>query len=117
MIVSIGEFKLKKLTLLPEFLKLSKQIYNQAQNSKGNLKTQLDNKGIKTFYSFTHWDSMEDMLAFVHADFHGNALKETERLCKEVSFLHYETDEFVDLTSAKEALKKNSQTRVIKYES
>ena len=115
MIVSIGQFKLKKLTLLPEFLKLSKQIYNQAQNSKGNLKSQLHNEGIKTFYSFTHWESMEDMLTFVYADFHGKALQETQRLCKEVSFLHYETDEFVDLKTAIKELKSSDETRVVKY--
>ncbi|GGF70017.1 hypothetical protein [Wenyingzhuangia marina] len=115
MIVSIGEFKLKKLTLLPEFLKLSKQIYKQSQNSKGNIKSQLHNQGIKTFYSFTHWENMEDMLTFVHADFHGKALQETQRLCKEVSFLHYETDDLVDLKMAIKELKNSSGTRVIKY--
>lgn len=116
MIVSIGEFKLKKLTLLPEFLKLSKQIYKQSQNSKGNLKSQLHNEGIKTFYSFTHWENMEDMLTFIHADFHGKALKETQRLCKEVSFLHYEANDLVDLKEAIKKLKSSNETRVISYQ-
>ncbi|MGY5353741.1 hypothetical protein [Wenyingzhuangia sp. IMCC45467] len=115
-IVSIGEFKLKKLTLLPEFLKLSKQIYNQAQKSKGNLKSQLHNKGIKTFYSFTHWENKDDMLIFVHSGFHGKALQETQRLCKEVSFLHYEFNELVDLKTAIKELKSSDETRVMKFE-
>ncbi|NJB82640.1 hypothetical protein [Wenyingzhuangia aestuarii] len=115
MLVSIGQFQLKKRSLLPEFLMLSKTIYKQSKKSKGNLKSELNNEGIQVFYSFTHWESMQDMLQFVHSDAHGKALEETERLCKEVSFLHYETTEFVDLKTAQQELKNNSTTRRIVY--
>lgn len=116
MIVSIGEFKIKKLTLLPEFLKLSKKIYSQSQNSKGNISSELNNNGIKVFYSFTHWNTMEDMLEFVHKEHHETAIKETARLCKEVSFLHYETEKTISLQIAKEQLKSSELTRVMKFE-
>lgn len=116
MLVSIGEFKLKKLTLLPEFVRLSNKIHKQAKESKGNISSKLNNEGIKVFYSFTHWETKEDMLAFMHADHHGVALKETTRLCKEASFLHYETEVAVDIKIAKQQLKNSDETRVLKFE-
>ena len=113
MIVSIGQFQLKKRSLLPKFLLLSKQVYLQALESKGNINAELKNEGIKYFYSFTHWDNMEDMKNFVHTNFHLQALKETEKLCKKACFIYYESDEFVNFENAKAELKNNSNTRFI----
>lgn len=115
MIISIGLFKLKKRSLLPEFLTLSKLVFKQALDSKGNLKSELDNEGISCFYSLTHWDSIESMKSFVHSKHHADALKNTQVLCKEASFLYFESDDFFDKIKAKSELKKNSKTRRFIY--
>lgn len=115
MIVSIGQFNLKKRALLPEFLKLSKVIYQESLDSKGNLKSELNNEGIKVFYSYTYWKSLEDMIAFVHSKQHKKALLDTERLCSEVRFLKYETHDFEDIDIAKRKLTNSKSTKVIKY--
>ena len=115
MIVAIGQFQLKKRSLLPKFLILSKKIQKQALNSKGNIKTELNNEGIKYFYAFTYWESMDTMKDFVHTDFHLQALKETENVCKEASFLYYESDTIITIDEAKIELKNNTNTRVLKY--
>ncbi|MEN8765023.1 MAG: hypothetical protein ACN4EF_06975 [Wenyingzhuangia sp.] len=116
MIVSIGEFTLKKRALLPEFLKLSKQIHLESQQSKGNIDSELSNVGIQVFYSFTHWETKEDMIDFVHGNTHAIALKETIKLCKTASFLHFETENPIDLTTAKAQLKNSELTRVMTFE-
>lgn len=115
MIVSIGVFQLKKRNLLPRFLKLSKKIHLQALVAKGNIKAELSNEGIVSFYSFTHWRKTEDMLQFVHSKKHGEVLKESKNLCKKVSFLHYESKKSVDLSTAIKELSNNSNTREIIY--
>lgn len=115
MIVAIGSFRLKKRSLLPQFLKLSKKIYQQALVSKGNLACELDNEGIQVFYSFTHWNNLENMQNFVHQGFHETALKETEYLCASMSFLYYDSDSLVDLATAKMALANSSKTRTTNF--
>jgi len=115
MVCSIGVFHLKQQRLLPEFLQLSKAIYKQALGSPGNISSILDNEGTKVFYAFTHWESVQQMNVFVQSDFHGAILKETKRLCTQVSFLHFDTDLMVDLHIAKTELKNNPNTRTINY--
>lgn len=104
MIVSIGEFHIKKLTLLPEFIKISKLIYEEAKKSKGNQYTEIKNKGMKTFYSFTVWDSMENMRTFVHTNTHKEALKLSEKFAKEFTICHYEASKIPSIEKAIEYL-------------
>lgn len=115
MIVSIGLFVLKQRNLLPEFLAISKEIHQQALDSNGNLKAELDNEGIASFYSFTHWDNKENMLAFVHSKKHVAILKDTERLCKKAQFLHYEANNFVDIETAKQELDTHPKVRTLEF--
>lgn len=115
MIVAIGQFQLKKRNLLPQFLTLSKKIKQQALKSKGNIKTELNNEGIKYFYAFTYWETIDEMKYFVHTDFHLHALKEAENLCKKASFLYYESNTTLTIEQAKIELKNNHNTRVINY--
>ncbi len=115
MIVSIGEFQLKRRNLLPRFLQLSKEIYQQALQSKGNIKAELDNEGIVSFYSFTHWETIEDMLSFVHSKKHGEILKETKNLCNKATFLQFESKEFVSISDAKKEFKNHPNVKTINY--
>ncbi|MGY5351278.1 hypothetical protein ACXGQW_01685 [Wenyingzhuangia sp. IMCC45533] len=115
MIVSIGTFTLKKRTLLPEFLKLSKVIYQESLASNGNLKSELKNEGIKVFYSYTYWDSLNSMIDFVHSKQHGKILTETKRLCNEVTFFRYEANDFENIDLAIQKMMISKDKKVIKY--
>ncbi len=115
MIVAIGSFSLKKRSFLPEFLLLSKQIKQQAQKSKGNLHSELNNEGIAVFYSFTKWNSLEEMKEFVHSDYHLKALKKTQKLCKKASFLVLETENEITLETAKQQLATDTNVRHLTF--
>lgn len=115
MIVSIGQFQLQKRKLLPDFLKLSKQIHQEALCSNGNITAELNNEGIAFFYAFTHWDNLESMLAFVHSGTHQKALSQMETLCKQASFLYFESSKSVLFSDAKKELETNKNTRILKF--
>ncbi len=115
MIVSIGQFYLKQRNLLPEFLQLSKAIHQEALDSFGNLKSELNNEGIAIFYSYTYWNHTEDVMHFVQSKTHGKILKDTERLCSKACFLRYETDSFEAIEVAKAKLTNSPNTRVFHF--
>ena len=93
MILAIGEFQLQKLTKLPEFIKLSKIINQEAKEALGNLHVELHNEGRKTFFSYTAWDSLENMQQFVISNTHKLAMEKTNELASSTKFHHFNSEE------------------------
>lgn len=113
--ISIGEFTLKKITLLPAFLKLSNQIKEEALSSTGVLHVELKNIGIKTFYSFTAWKTMEEMKAFAQSNIHLKAVKNVADYASATQMLYFESDNLPSIEEAMDRLKSFDQTRKSKY--
>lgn len=115
MTISIGEFHLKKLTLAPEFIKLSQKIHIESQESKGNIHSEIKNVGLKKFYSFSAWETREDMLNFMKSGQHSEAMKKSEKYAKEFSLLSFESLDLPSIDSVINTLIKSENKRTFLF--
>jgi len=112
MIISLGKFQLNKLTKLFTFLKLSKQIEQQALAAEGIIKVKLLGGNLRNFYVLTVWEDSESMMKFSRSGKHLEAVKKSKELSKEIRLLHYESDTIPSDKEAKIQLEKNPKTRI-----
>lgn len=91
MYVSITRLKLKSIWRLREFIKMSNEIFEQAQNAPGNLNTKLSNRWFRYFYTQTHWNSREAMQQFVVNGAHREAMKQWKDIAMEIKVHGFET--------------------------
>jgi heme-degrading monooxygenase HmoA len=113
MIISVGYFKLSKLAKLYSFLRLSKQIEQEALAAEGNIKVKLMGGNLSSFYVLTVWDSTENMMKFSRSGKHLEAIRKSKELSKEIRLLHYDSDAIPSDKEAKLMLQNNPKTRIL----
>lgn len=113
MVISLGKFKLGKLTKLYTFLKLSKQIEKEALAADGIIKVKLMGGNLSSFYVLTVWEDTESMMKFSRSGKHHEAIKKSKDLAKEIRLYHYESYEIPSEKEVKATLENNPKTRVL----
>ncbi len=100
MIVAVNRLTLKSLWVLPRFLRLSGKALKQAKNANGNMSAIVRNQDFKYFWSFTTWQTEEDMKAYFRSGAHLKAIKRTSELASGLLSTHREANSIPSLSKA-----------------
>lgn len=100
MLISITAVRLRKLRYFFPLTWKALGITLQTRQSTGFIK--MKNTGFgHLHYVITSWESKEDMMNFMRAGAHGEAMKAIATLASEMYSVHYEADEFPKWKEAK----------------
>lgn len=102
MIISVTEFRVKNVLLVPRFLRYAVASGKEASNSKGNLFFETKSKSWHTFKTLTAWEDQEAMKSFIVGGKHLEAMKRSAAMAKTTRSIHYESNH---IPSWEEALK------------
>lgn len=107
MIVSITCLRLRSPLKIPTLIRLSRSIFKQLDSTDCmNVKT----RGFwKNHYTITHWQSYEDMRAFMGSGAHREAMKMSKVIAEEIRVLSMECDSPPSWEEAKWLLKNDGQ--------
>ena len=116
MIISVGQFKLAKLARLFSFLKMSKQIEQEALKSQGNISVTLSGGSFRKFLVVSVWEDEETMKKFARDGMHKIAMQKSKAMASEIQLLYYEAELVPSIKEAAEILSAHENTRVLTFE-
>lgn len=99
MLISITELQCKSIWKLPKFIIHSSRAAKQVKLAKGNIYNKVWNKGL-TGFTYTAWESKEDMLAFRNSGAHKKAMPAINKLATRYRNTNWQADEFPTVEQA-----------------
>lgn len=93
MYVSVTLLRVKSLRAMPAFMKHVLAINKQMKSTNGLLQFRAGNRWLVNNYTFSVWNSKEDMMRFITSRAHLQAMKETKNIASLAISKGFETDE------------------------
>ncbi len=92
MIIVATELQVKSLWKFIPFIRISSRSFKQARQAPGCLHAWVGNKGWRTGYTLTAWESREAMLQYRNSGAHKTAMQQVSNLSRRYKTCIWEAD-------------------------
>lgn len=113
MLITVSKLTLTSVFQIPRMIKYAGATLDQIRASTGNLHAATTATSLLHHWTFSVWETREDMLSFVRSGAHLEAIQATSDMASVASFLTMEVEETPSFKQARNWLRTSEQTRVI----